>query len=95
MYHKKEKCQKGAKLVCPPSLIFVIHVLTQLQDKVLNILCDAYHDQTGYFNIPESLRMKKDMSNHREASELKSYRTKNRYYSARQGHDNLMFISQN
>ncbi|XP_050370107.1 tRNA dimethylallyltransferase 9 isoform X2 [Argentina anserina] len=47
-------------------------------DSVLNFICDAYHDKSGNWVVPESLKLKKELSSHREESELKSYRTKNR-----------------
>lgn len=50
-----------------------------MQDQVLNFIYDAYYDKTEVLVVPESLRMKKDVSNRRETSELKAYRTKNRY----------------
>ncbi|XP_057952414.1 tRNA dimethylallyltransferase 9 [Malania oleifera] len=49
-------------------------------EKVLNFIHDAYCDQAGTLVVPESLRMSKDISNHREISELKAYRTKNRHF---------------
>lgn len=52
---------------------------TIMQDQVLNFIYDAYYDKTEVLVVPESLRMKKDVSNRRETSELKAYRTKNRY----------------
>ncbi|KAJ9182966.1 hypothetical protein P3X46_006893 [Hevea brasiliensis] len=52
-------------------------------EKVLNFIYNAYHDQTGTLVVPESLRMKKDMSNHREIIQLKIYRTKNRHFVSR------------
>ncbi|KAB1216518.1 tRNA dimethylallyltransferase 9 [Morella rubra] len=48
-------------------------------DQVLNFIYDAYYDKTEVLVVPESLRMKKDVSNRRETSKLKAYRTKNRY----------------
>lgn len=48
------------------------------QEKVLNFILDAYHDESGKMMVPESLRMDKDVTSRREASELKTYRTKNR-----------------
>ena len=50
-----------------------------LQEKVLNFICDSYYDQTGSLTVPESLGMKKDISDRRQILELKGYRTKNRY----------------
>lgn len=45
---------------------------------MLNFILDAYHDESGKVVVPESLRMLKDVTGRREASELKTYRTKNR-----------------
>lgn len=50
------------------------------QENVLNFIYDAYNGESGIVEVPESLQMKKDLSNRREASELKAYRSKNRYY---------------
>ncbi|KAF7836663.1 tRNA dimethylallyltransferase 9 isoform X1 [Senna tora] len=47
-------------------------------DTVLNFIHDAYHDWSGTLVVPEHLRMPRDISNRREATQLKSYRTKNR-----------------
>lgn len=52
---------------------------TFLQENVLNFVYDAYNDETRNLVIPESLRMKKDISSRREIIQLKTYRTKNRY----------------
>lgn len=46
---------------------------------VLKFIYDAYHDRTGNLDVPEPLKMKREMRSRREASELKSYCTKNRY----------------
>ncbi|XP_040365984.1 tRNA dimethylallyltransferase 9 isoform X2 [Rosa chinensis] len=51
-------------------------------DTVLNFICDAYHDKSGNWVVPESLQMKKELLSRREESELKSYRTKNRLSEA-------------
>ena len=51
-----------------------------LQENALNFIYDAYHNESGNISVPDSLRMEKDISSHREASELKAYRAKNRYY---------------
>ncbi|CAK9182939.1 unnamed protein product [Ilex paraguariensis] len=53
-------------------------------ETVLSFICDAYHQQAGNLTVPESLTMKKDISNTREASELKVYRTKNRQFIRRE-----------
>lgn len=49
------------------------------QENVLSFICDAYHVQNENLNVPQSLSMKKDVSNHREVRDLKAYRTKNGY----------------
>ncbi|XP_062168810.1 tRNA dimethylallyltransferase 9 [Alnus glutinosa] len=51
---------------------------------VLNFIYDAYHDESRVLVVPEALRMKKDISNRRETSELKAYRTRNRHFVSRQ-----------
>ncbi|PRQ19450.1 putative tRNA dimethylallyltransferase [Rosa chinensis] len=53
-------------------------------DTVLNFICDAYHDKSGNWVVPESLQMKKELLSRREESELKSYRTKNRHFIRRE-----------
>ncbi|KAF8411030.1 hypothetical protein HHK36_003569 [Tetracentron sinense] len=50
-------------------------------EEVLNFVCDAHQDQTGSLMVPESLKMKKDISSRREIAELKAYRTKNRHFT--------------
>ncbi|OVA13280.1 tRNA isopentenyltransferase [Macleaya cordata] len=50
---------------------------SQPMEKVLDFICDAYHDQTGNVVVPESLRMKKDLSSRKEISVLNAYRSKN------------------
>ncbi|KAM7498646.1 hypothetical protein LguiA_023060 [Lonicera macranthoides] len=48
-------------------------------EEVLGFIYDAYlHKESGNLVVPESLSMQKEMSNHREIKEMKSYRTKNR-----------------
>ncbi|KAJ1441689.1 tRNA dimethylallyltransferase 9 isoform X1, partial [Sesbania bispinosa] len=49
-------------------------------ETILNFIHDAYHDRNGSFLVPEHLKMSKDISNHREATKLKAYRTKNRHF---------------
>ncbi|XP_042489984.1 tRNA dimethylallyltransferase 9 [Macadamia integrifolia] len=53
---------------------------SQPLEKVLNFVYDAYHQQTQNVVVPDSLKMKKDLSRHREISELKVYRPKNRHF---------------
>lgn len=50
-----------------------------LQENVLNYIITAYHDSTGTLVVPDYLQMRRDSSSSREVSELKSYRTRNRY----------------
>ncbi|XP_062097009.1 tRNA dimethylallyltransferase 9 [Humulus lupulus] len=52
-------------------------------DKVLNFIHDAYNDKSGDIVVPDRLKMKKE-TGHREASELKAYRTRNRQYVRRE-----------
>ncbi|XP_047334014.1 tRNA dimethylallyltransferase 9 [Impatiens glandulifera] len=52
-------------------------------EDVINFICNAYHDQSGNLIVPSSLRMKKDMDNHREIRQLKGYRPKNRLFLSR------------
>ncbi|KAB2615971.1 tRNA dimethylallyltransferase 9 [Pyrus ussuriensis x Pyrus communis] len=47
-------------------------------ETVLDFIYDAYHDNTENLVVPESLRMKKELTSHREVAELKAYRPKNR-----------------
>ncbi|XP_077226807.1 isopentenyltransferase 9 [Tasmannia lanceolata] len=49
-------------------------------EKVLDFILDAYRNETGKVVVPESLRMEKDVTSRQETYELKSYRTKNRYF---------------
>lgn len=53
-------------------------------ENVLNFIYDAYHDKNGVLVVPESLKMKKDVSDHQENYQLKAYRTKNRHFLSRQ-----------
>ncbi|CAN6561036.1 unnamed protein product [Malus baccata var. baccata] len=47
-------------------------------ETVLDFIYDAYHENTENLVVPESLRMKKELTSHREVAELKAYRPKNR-----------------
>ncbi|TMX00698.1 hypothetical protein EJD97_000318 [Solanum chilense] len=49
-------------------------------EKVLSFICDSYNSQDGHLQMPDSLRMRKDIRNHRQAAELKTYRTVNRHF---------------
>ncbi|XVF18719.1 hypothetical protein REPUB_Repub11eG0047100 [Reevesia pubescens] len=49
-------------------------------DKVIDFIYDAYNDKSGTLVLPESLQMKKDVSNRREAFKLKAYRAQNRHF---------------
>ncbi|XAR56484.1 tRNA dimethylallyltransferase [Bertholletia excelsa] len=53
-------------------------------EKVLNFIYDAYYDQTGSLTVPKSLSIEKDISDRREISKLKSYRTENRHFISRE-----------
>nr|XP_027064457.1 tRNA dimethylallyltransferase 9-like isoform X1 [Coffea arabica] len=53
-------------------------------EKVLKLIHDSYHDETGNLKVPDSLAMHKDVSNRKAASQLKAYRTKNRQYIQRE-----------
>ncbi|XP_022717206.1 tRNA dimethylallyltransferase 9 isoform X2 [Durio zibethinus] len=53
-------------------------------DEVINFIYNAYNDKSGTLDVPESLQMKKDVSNRREASGLKAYRAKNRHFVHRE-----------
>ncbi|PQP98211.1 tRNA dimethylallyltransferase 9 isoform X1 [Prunus yedoensis var. nudiflora] len=53
-------------------------------ETVLNFIYDAYHDKSENLVVPESLRMKKELSSRREESELKGYRTQNRHFVRRE-----------
>ncbi|KAL2331371.1 hypothetical protein Fmac_018952 [Flemingia macrophylla] len=46
-------------------------------ETILNFIYGAYLDWNGSLLVPEHLRMSRDISNRREASQIKSYRTKN------------------
>uniref|UniRef100_A0A803LVN7 Uncharacterized protein n=1 Tax=Chenopodium quinoa TaxID=63459 RepID=A0A803LVN7_CHEQI len=50
------------------------------QEKLLDFIHDAYHDQSTTLTVPEWLRMKKDAPNRQEQNEYKTYMTKNRYF---------------
>ncbi|EXC18506.1 tRNA dimethylallyltransferase 9 [Morus notabilis] len=52
-------------------------------DKVLNFIYNAYLDKSETLVVPEWLKMRKD-TNHREASLLKAYRTRNRHFVRRE-----------
>ncbi|KAK7335093.1 hypothetical protein VNO80_26864 [Phaseolus coccineus] len=49
-------------------------------ETILSFINGAYHDWNGSLLVPEHLRMSRDISNRREATQLKSYRTKNRHF---------------
>ncbi|GMH05596.1 hypothetical protein Nepgr_007436 [Nepenthes gracilis] len=59
-------------------------------ERVLDFIHDTYYDQTGRLTLPESLTIKKDISNRREAAQLKAYRTKNRYFITRENCNNVL-----
>ncbi|KAM1805102.1 hypothetical protein ACFX12_030892 [Malus domestica] len=49
-------------------------------ETVLDFIYDAYHENTENLVVPESLRMKKELTSHREVAELKAYRPKNWHF---------------
>ncbi|RDX98934.1 tRNA dimethylallyltransferase 9, partial [Mucuna pruriens] len=49
-------------------------------ETILNFIDGAYNDWNGSLIVPEHLRMSRDISNCRETTQLKSYRTKNRHF---------------
>ncbi|XP_020231384.1 tRNA dimethylallyltransferase 9 isoform X1 [Cajanus cajan] len=49
-------------------------------ETILNFIHGAYHDWNGSLLVPEHLRMSRDISNRKEATQIKSYRTKNRHF---------------
>ncbi|XP_055801461.1 tRNA dimethylallyltransferase 9 [Solanum dulcamara] len=53
-------------------------------EKVLSFICDSYNSQDGPLQMPESLRMRKDIRNPRQVAELKAYRTRNRHFIGRE-----------
>ncbi|KAL6529680.1 tRNA dimethylallyltransferase 9 [Orobanche gracilis] len=53
-------------------------------ENVISFICDAYDDQSGKLKVPQSLCMEKDVSNLKEARQLKSYQTKNRHFISRE-----------
>ncbi|KAJ4977418.1 hypothetical protein NE237_002524 [Protea cynaroides] len=53
---------------------------SQPLENVLNFIYDTYHQQTQNVVVPDSLKMKKAIASHREASELKVYHPKNRHF---------------
>ncbi|XP_060209283.1 tRNA dimethylallyltransferase 9 [Lycium barbarum] len=53
-------------------------------EKVLNFICDSYNSQDSHLQMPESLRMRKEIRNARQVAELKAYRTRNRHFIGRE-----------
>nr|XP_028956493.1 tRNA dimethylallyltransferase 9-like [Malus domestica] len=53
-------------------------------ETVLDFIYDAYHENTENLVVPESLRMKKELTSHREVAELKAYRPKNWHFIRRE-----------
>lgn len=58
-------------------------------EKVLNFICDSYNSQDGHLQMPESLRMRKDIRNPRQVAELKAYGTRNRHFI---GHEDCVDV---
>ncbi|KAF3442436.1 hypothetical protein FNV43_RR16352 [Rhamnella rubrinervis] len=59
-------------------------------EKVLSFIYDAYLDKNGTVVMPESLKMRRELSSHREVSELKAYRTKNRHFVRREDSSHIL-----
>lgn len=53
-------------------------------EKVLSFICDSYNSRDGHLQMPESLRMLKDIRDRRQVKELKAYCTKNRHFIGRE-----------
>ncbi|GAB2284420.1 tRNA dimethylallyltransferase 9 [Dionaea muscipula] len=53
-------------------------------EKVLSFIHDTYLNQSGRLLVPESLKLKRDLTTRREIAELKAYRTANRYFTGRE-----------
>ncbi|KAK6946650.1 hypothetical protein RJ641_000123 [Dillenia turbinata] len=53
-------------------------------EKVLDFICNAYHDDSGVLTVLESLKMRNNISSTRESNLLKSYRTQNRQFVSRE-----------
>ncbi|XP_054815226.1 tRNA dimethylallyltransferase 9-like isoform X2 [Prosopis cineraria] len=49
-------------------------------DTILDFIYESYHDKSGTLIVPEHLRMSRDVSNGREANDLKVYRPQNRLF---------------
>ncbi|XP_076922798.1 tRNA dimethylallyltransferase 9-like isoform X2 [Bidens hawaiensis] len=64
--------------------------------EVLDFIYNAYHDQTGKLAVPRSLAMDKEMSDRREITQLKTYRTKRGVFISQEDcSDVLDWISNN
>ena len=59
-------------------------------ETVLNFIVDSYQNRNGRLVVPESLRMPRDISNHREANLIKSYRTRNRHFLKREDSSHIL-----
>ncbi|CAI9303762.1 unnamed protein product [Lactuca saligna] len=65
-------------------------------EEVLNFIYNSYHDENKKLIVPKSLAMKKDMSDRREISQLKTYRTERGVFINQEDcSDVLNWISQN
>ncbi|XP_027925551.1 tRNA dimethylallyltransferase 9 isoform X2 [Vigna unguiculata] len=49
-------------------------------ETILSFINGAYHDWNGSLRVPEHLRMSRAISNRREETQIKSYRTRNRHF---------------
>nr|XP_025672108.1 tRNA dimethylallyltransferase 9 isoform X2 [Arachis hypogaea] len=59
-------------------------------ETVLNFIVDSYQNRSGRLVVPENLRMPRDISNHREANLIKSYRTRNRHFLKREDSSHIL-----
>lgn len=50
-------------------------------EEIADFICSAYHTETGRLVVPESLQMKKEITQRREAYELKSYQAQVKLFS--------------
>lgn len=66
-------------LTFSPFHILLLNSIIILQEDVLGFIHDSYHVRTGTIEVPKALQMKKDLSERREISQMKGYRTNNRY----------------
>ncbi|MED6135240.1 tRNA dimethylallyltransferase 9 [Stylosanthes scabra] len=53
-------------------------------ETVLDFIVDSYQNRSGSLVVPGNLRMPRDITSHREANLIKSYRTRNRHFVRRE-----------